>query len=248
MKYTIEGFNQEEMIKLNMDYVDSLLLRYFIDFKDTGKMIAEIFDNKPYYWIKYESVIEQLPILKLKSKDSVYRRYKKLVKTGILLHKTRKDKRGIYSFYSTGPNYEKLISSTPYGFKSDTLTDEKSEQKINLLKKDSSIKSFLHVNQLHEHLDDSVIEYFNLYMDYYNCYMQKQHVRISEENIKLINYDLKQIVDSVSEDINLFRNAVIEHFNNLPANNNGSIISFLTASFRYFEVESSFTKRKKVIK
>lgn len=150
MKYTICGFYQPKMVEFEMDLVDAQLLRYFIDFKDTGKMITEIFDNKLYYWIKYESVIEELPIAKLKNKDSVYRRFRKLSKIGMLDHRTRKDKQGTYSFYAVGDNYKYLISNSDElegsRIKIRTRTDEKSEQKILLLNNPSTKKEFRDVS------------------------------------------------------------------------------------------------------
>ena len=42
MKYTIEGFSQLEMIRIGMDAIDALILRWFIDFKDSGKMAVDL--------------------------------------------------------------------------------------------------------------------------------------------------------------------------------------------------------------
>ncbi|NFD28820.1 hypothetical protein EXN57_02135 [Clostridium botulinum] len=152
MKYTIHGFNQEKAIKFGLDNDDLLILRYFIDFKDSGAMISKILKDRTFYWIKYEAILEQLPILKLK-KDSVYRRLKKMCKSEILEHKTIK-KNGTYSFYSVGKAYIELVSDlnpnslynkgsdlNPDGVRKQIRegTDLNPDQKINLLK-DSSIK------------------------------------------------------------------------------------------------------------
>ena len=72
MKYTIHGFSQSKAVELGLDNDDLLILRYFIDFKDSGSMVSTIVDDKTFYWVKYEAILEQLPILKLK-KDSLYR-------------------------------------------------------------------------------------------------------------------------------------------------------------------------------
>lgn len=158
MKYTIHGFNQEKAVELGLDNDDLLILRYFIDFKDSGAMFSTIIKDKTFYWIKYEAILEQLPILKLK-KDSVYRRLKKMCVSGILEHKTIK-KNGTYSFYGVGKEYMKLVSdsnsldnkvsdlnprgignkSVPYRKQIRTLSDLNPDQNINLLK-DSSISS-----------------------------------------------------------------------------------------------------------
>lgn len=177
MKFTINGFSQRRLIKLGLDATDSLILRCFVDFKDTEKMKAEIIDNEKYYWIKYEWLIQELPILGLKTKDSIYRRLKKMVKAGVLAHKTKKQG-GTYSFFKLGKEYYSLISDdynvgdlennldnnsdeksegsdtnpTPIGCKSVGGTDEKSDQKIHLQKRSlsscSSNKEFAEIKKV----------------------------------------------------------------------------------------------------
>lgn len=109
MKYNVLGFDQATLISFKLDYVDALVLRFFIDIKDTKKMKAVIIDNEPYYWIRYEAIIEEYPIIGLKNSDSVYRRCKKLVSAGVLKHKTVKSG-GTYSYYTLGDKYLELIS------------------------------------------------------------------------------------------------------------------------------------------
>lgn len=110
MKFTILGFSQKKAIELGIDLDGLLLLRYFIDFKESDAMVTKIFDGKPYYWVNYETFREELPILKI-SKDRIYRKFKGLVDAGILLHKTEK-RNGTYSFYTVGPKYFSLISDS----------------------------------------------------------------------------------------------------------------------------------------
>lgn len=108
MEYTIHGFSQENAIKLGLDDRDLLILRWFVRFKDNGKMASKIIDGDKYYWIKYEGIIEDLPITNIKSNDSVYRRLKKMSKAKVLKHKTIKAG-GTYSYYCLGENYHSLV-------------------------------------------------------------------------------------------------------------------------------------------
>ena len=108
MKFTINGFNQNKLIELGLTLEDVMILRYFIDFKDSGNMICEVIDGENYYWVKYEGVMKELPILNLK-KDSLYRRFKKMCSLNILKHKTVK-RAGNYSYYAVGSKYIELIS------------------------------------------------------------------------------------------------------------------------------------------
>ena len=76
MKYTIEGFNQIEVIKLgNLDIVDLVILRWIVDFEP--KMTKKEIDNEIYFWVNYHSLLEALPILNIK-KLALYRRLEKM--------------------------------------------------------------------------------------------------------------------------------------------------------------------------
>ena len=103
MKYTIHGFSQQKAIEFGLDERDLMILRWFIDYKDTGKMAKKVIDGDMYYWIKYDGIIEAFPIADWK-KDTVYRRLKSMAKKEILKHKTLKQG-GVWSYYTIGPNY-----------------------------------------------------------------------------------------------------------------------------------------------
>ena len=65
MKYTIEGFNQRNAIALGLNSEDLVLLRWFVDFKNTSDMKKKYIKqvNDMGYWISYSYLIEELPIL-----------------------------------------------------------------------------------------------------------------------------------------------------------------------------------------
>ena len=110
MKYNLYGYSQQRAIQIGLDDRDLMILRWFVDYKDTGKMVKKIFEDDVYYWIKYEGIVEAFPIANWK-KDTVYRRLKKLAKLGVLNHKTLKQG-GIWSYYNLGINYLALIDTT----------------------------------------------------------------------------------------------------------------------------------------
>lgn len=148
MKFTFMGFSQAKALEMGLDDKDLSILRYFIDFKDSGAMTIKIIDDKPYYWLKYETLLSELPILGIKSKIALRRRLKTLVDTGVLEFKLIK-KGGTFSFYGIGNKYKELIASdtqkqatekfNPINSKVQPPLTEKFNQNINLLK-DSSIK------------------------------------------------------------------------------------------------------------
>ena len=182
MKYTIHGFSQQKAIELGLDDRDLMILRWFVDYKDTGKMVKKILDNDMYYWIKYEGIQEAFPIINWK-KDTIYRRLKAMALKGVLKHKTVKEF-GTYSFYAIGPNYLGLTDTKyeiPVGNKSDRSDSNPkvteinpSETEINPIVTDSNprvteINPEHNINLLNSSIKDSsikdssiknIIEYF----------------------------------------------------------------------------------------
>ena len=77
MKFTILGFSHPAAYDLGLDINDLAILRWYIDFKETGYMNKKVIDGKEFYLVIYEYVLEDLPILGMK-KDAVYRRFKKM--------------------------------------------------------------------------------------------------------------------------------------------------------------------------
>jgi hypothetical protein len=84
MKYTIEGLSQAEAIRIGLDLKDLVLLRWIVDFYSTGKMETHVFGDKHYFWINYQKVVEELPLLGIKSKDVLARRMRHIEQCGIL--------------------------------------------------------------------------------------------------------------------------------------------------------------------
>lgn len=113
MKLSIMDYHQVVACALQLDMNDLLLLRWFVDFRNTDRMEQVIFENgdekEVFYWIKYEKVIEDLPILKIKNKDVLRRRFKKLCDAEVLTFKLVKNKNGTFTYYNTGSKYKSLV-------------------------------------------------------------------------------------------------------------------------------------------
>ena len=58
MKYTIYGYRQDVSFELGLYFDELAILRYFDDFRRTGKMYSEEVDGKTYYWVIYEKIAE----------------------------------------------------------------------------------------------------------------------------------------------------------------------------------------------
>lgn len=111
MKFTIMGFSQEKMIEFKMDLTDALILRWFVDFKDTGKMYSEVIEKDKFYWVNYkDGLLKDIPIINI-DKVSIGRRMKKMSENGILKQYIKKEG-GTFTMYCLGDKYSLLISST----------------------------------------------------------------------------------------------------------------------------------------
>ena len=166
------GFSQVDLLENNLDVIDAMLLRFFIDFRDTEKMYSEIIENDKFYWIKYEAVKENIPIINL-DKRAIARRFKKLSDCGILKQYIKKEN-GTYSMYAVGSKYSMLILDTDNkeevrgrilkynGLDLKVHTKNSSIKETNLLKKniytsfdnDGSKKTlYFGITQIRNHID-----------------------------------------------------------------------------------------------
>ena len=161
MKYTIYGFSQKEALnfrktvvdkngsekEIKVDCIDLLILRWFVDFYP--KMIKVEIEGEQYAWVKYQSILEDLPLLDIK-KQALFDRLKKLCAFDILKHKTIKVD-GTFSYYGFGKMYNCLIDTE--GSQIHTGVYSTKEQ-INTSIKDDSIKN----NKINNNTTESEFE------------------------------------------------------------------------------------------
>lgn len=109
MQYSFLGFSVKNIMEFNLDIKDLAILRYFIDFKDSGRMNYEIIDGEKYYWVSYQSFAKEMPYLGLE-KRSVMARMLKLRDMGILDHYTKKEG-GTFSYFKLGNKFYDLFDN-----------------------------------------------------------------------------------------------------------------------------------------
>lgn len=143
MKYTLEGFSQEAALSMRatiteggrtktikLDLIDLTIIRWIIDFYPNMK--KTIIEGAEYVWLDYSTFVEDMPLLAL-SNQSLYKRCMKMVRLGILKHKTVRSK-GTFSYYAFGPEYSRLVgahnkaSQTPSQDTWADITDANTEQ------------------------------------------------------------------------------------------------------------------------
>ena len=121
MKYTINGFSQQEALQfkknvidksgkekeIKIDCTDLLILRWFVDFYP-NMMKVEI-DGRQYAWVQYKKLLQDLPLLDIK-KQALFDRFQKMCEFEMLTHKTVKAG-GSFSYYGFGRMYSVLIDT-----------------------------------------------------------------------------------------------------------------------------------------
>ena len=100
MKYTIEGFQQERLLELKLNYVDVGILRFIVDFYKTGKMHCVTIDGREYFWVKYKHIINEIPIIGITTARRINERLLKFVKVGLMAKYVDKDRGGSMTYFS----------------------------------------------------------------------------------------------------------------------------------------------------
>lgn len=108
MDIAINEYNQTKAVELGLCATDLIILRWFVNFANTERAVKRTVSNKNYYQIKYEVVLEDIPILNI-TKDTLYRRLKKLTEKGVLERIVVNDT-GTHSFYRLGKSYFNLLA------------------------------------------------------------------------------------------------------------------------------------------
>ena len=84
MKFSIEGFQQQALVDFGLDAIDTIIIRWFADFTFGGKMKEIRHDEKSYWWLSYQYLIDELPIIGIENKENIGRRFKKYKEKGVM--------------------------------------------------------------------------------------------------------------------------------------------------------------------
>ena len=92
MRYSIMGFNQEELIKIEKDNcrldMDDILLLDYIQKALSQPSMKKIFkDGQPYVWLNHDKILEDIPILHIQ-KDMLRKRLSKLISLELIISET----------------------------------------------------------------------------------------------------------------------------------------------------------------
>ncbi len=113
MKFNI-NINQKAIVdnKFDLDLADAAILDFLESWVYAGNIHKKLFYDKPYYWLDYQYLISEMPMLGIKSKDGIYRRLKKMCDMGLLI--AHQDNQVIGKpYFAFGPKFELLHFDKP---------------------------------------------------------------------------------------------------------------------------------------
>jgi len=116
--YTIE-INQAAVIENNLplDLIDMAIFSSMCKYANQPKCQKRMSGTIVYWQMSYEKVLENLPLLPIKTVDAIFRRFKKLEQAGVIEgHEDNTKRKG--AWYCWGHNYEKLTQKQ-FGFKTE---------------------------------------------------------------------------------------------------------------------------------
>lgn len=114
MKYSINGIDQLTLTKPEYEWIkyqDTLLITWAHSIFGLSKTIKKIHQDDVYYWLKFDQLLSDYPILKLK-KESVIKRFGLFVKNGLLKKTTETNHTGTYGYYSPTALWDDLFNTS----------------------------------------------------------------------------------------------------------------------------------------
>ena len=113
MRYSIFGFNQEELLQYDIDMTDVLLLDYIQKALSQPSMSKAQVNFQPYVWLQHAKILEDLPILNIKE-SMLKKRIANLVSCGLIasVNSANTSGRGSRTYYTITEKFEKLQNTT----------------------------------------------------------------------------------------------------------------------------------------
>lgn len=154
MKRTIL-INQQAVIEagLDLDFVDLVIFDYIKDFSHSEKVMKVQCLDGVYFWIAHTKIMEDLPLLGIKTKAGIVKRIDRLVAAGILI-KAKESAAVGKSLYRFGPNYDILVG-TPLNENDTPYKKVEGEDKQNYR---DSLNKNIGDNSISDNLNNAIIE------------------------------------------------------------------------------------------
>lgn len=110
MKYNIT-INQKAVIdlSLDLDVVDMAIFDFIKDFSLSSSCLKVIIDGRQYFWISHSKIINDLPIIRIATRQGIIKRINKLIEAKLI---NRYEVDAQKSYYCFGSNYDNVTFVT----------------------------------------------------------------------------------------------------------------------------------------
>ena len=179
----------------------------------------------PDDWQIYESEIKKHA---KDGRDSLAAGIKELIENGYINRERIRDEKG----HLKGYEYQVFEVPTYTGFSDIGFSDFGKPVVTNNNLTNNDLTNNIYVTLQ----DDGCNSFLAAYLSEFKNHFSKNHMQVTQEQKNYICYTL-QVIESYDIDIDEFTEQVKCHFEKLPASNNGNILAFLKACFRYFNVD-----------
>lgn len=129
MKRTIL-INQQAVVEagLDLDFIDLVIFDYIKDFAHSDKITKVQLSDGVYFWVSHTKIMEDLPLLNIKTKAGIVKRIERLINAGLLIRSEESVtlQKSVYRF---GPAYDLMIS-TPSSLHPTTEVEGGYKQKL----------------------------------------------------------------------------------------------------------------------
>lgn len=170
--------NQKAIIDngMNINIIDAAIFDFIYNFISSGNALSIVYQDRQYYWMAYQRIIDSMPLLEIKNKNVLARHIQKLIDSD-LLSKIVVPEMGNKTFFCIGDNAKKMFFDMVSTQKMEGIyskVERVSTQKSNNTDiNDTNINTY---GELHNVLLSSN-EYNNLIKDYgkqiTNTYIEK---------------------------------------------------------------------------
>lgn len=119
MKWTV-SINQRAAVEmqLNVDMIDLAIFDMLKDFTPCAACRKMQDSERQYFSVPYKKVIDELPLLPIKTPDGIYRRFKKLEQAGLIEMHPENAKMAMV-WFAWGRNFQALSFGKTPGYKSE---------------------------------------------------------------------------------------------------------------------------------
>ena len=230
LRHSILGFNQEEVLKLKktitkevrgevkqvelkLDVTDLLILNHLADFPNRKKVTKIILDDKIFFWVSYNTIIEELPIIDIK-KQALSDRLAKMVELGILERRIQTyGTSANMTFFRIDDLYERL----KYKDGSNSQTQDVSySTTIPCSNQTHDVNNIVNNNIVNIEKEDTNVSKKDCYLSIMDAWNKMSDTLEFVNGIRSISDNRKKMIDSLIKRCNTSEEEIIKLINTIP--------------------------------